>query len=549
VLSSEEDSVTSLAATEYVTSQPPSYTAFAGINSSVKSQSNGTNEHLRVFTIRPDSSKPQGAVKQASQNSLFIPSQAPKKETYQRIVKLSPCRQDGSDLEDSAATRLGVTATGLADVGQIVFFDPTEPKSVTPIHRIVLGKGAEAADLDIRTTLDGDFRVLYCTEAEIFLVSVPAAAITDEKASASKISEPRLLFSRKGTSAGKPTFRGIRFLTANLIMVLQNLPGRTGSELVILQVDDDGAVVRLRKRMHSAMKSATGMDVTVLGDNQGDEKQFVIAVSGQNCSVEVLTLDFTTQKGLQTFRPVAIFKELHPWPITDIKFAPFRASALSGTQVLRLCSVSSGNTVVLHSFKLYPIIYPPKISHWVVNKPARRGGNSAVIIILLAIISLILAIIVQLALQLFGYSPVDEIISPQARYKMEQYVVNSFWLNPRMLPAKMLFPWEPLESISPNPADVMPPPMVADPDTEITSDDGHVVFREHNGEIVQDVHGDESIAAQHGTKWEDLSIKERELWKAKLKESGKYVGSQAETLLKGVFFGELAGVVGRAIVG
>ncbi|KAL8983093.1 MAG: hypothetical protein Q9177_005082, partial [Variospora cf. flavescens] len=152
-LSREEDSVTSLA---IASSTSSSVIAFAGINSSQKDQNAGKNEHFRSFRLeyppkkRTDGRDVDGGAQEykgqtapLGRASLFKPSTGSKKETYQRITRLSrPCIVNGG--------QLGAIATGLAPEGEIVLFDAKTNGPMGPWveARLSTGKG-EAADLDI----------------------------------------------------------------------------------------------------------------------------------------------------------------------------------------------------------------------------------------------------------------------------------------------------------------------------------------------------------------------------------------------------------------
>lgn len=48
-------------------------------------------------------------------------------------------------------------------------------------------------------------------------------------------------------------------------------------------------------------------------------------------------------------------------------------------------------------------------------------------------------------------------------------------------------------------------------------------------------------------KWESLTGQEKKRWKRKLKEAGQWTEQQGEAVLKGVFFGQLAGIVGGMV--
>jgi hypothetical protein len=490
-------------------------------------------------------------------------------------------RADGKDTEAIAAPRLGAIATGLASDGEIVFFDPLD-KVVTDrnaIGKISLGKGVEAADIDIRTTTDGDFQVVYCTDTEIYVLEIPGTAAKRGK---SFSVQPKLVYSRSVSNAtGKYKFRSVRFLTASIILILTNLPGRTGSELLVIKTYDGGADLKLRRQLNLSMKASTGLDVTQLADTQGDEKQFVIAVAGQNNSAEILSLDWTAEKGLETFRSVAILSDIHPWPITAMKFALFRWPNSQSTeklnktrQYLRLVSVSSGKTCVVHSIPLRPVIFGGQISYFVVNSKRRAMRTHSPIAVLSSLFFVTMsAFFIHAALEFLGYFPpilgLNDIlpISPQSRERAQDFIISSPLLNPRGMTKEYLFPWTDFALHGYDEYDITRDTEESDEiDTKSTpiediheiiqqaasKDDVHVIIsaQPDGDQLVADVHSaPEHAEAQGGTKWEDLPEKQKQLWREKLKSSGNFLGGQGETVLKGVFFAELAGVIGQVIGG
>jgi len=71
--------------------------------------------------------------------------------------------------------------------------------------------------------------------------------------------------------------------------------------------------------------------------------------------------------------------------------------------------------------------------------------------------------------------------------------------------------------------------------------------REESGTIVAVEH-DEVL---HGpaSAWGELSSEQRAAWKDRLERAGHWGEEMAETVFKGVLFGEIAGVVGNMVAG
>ena len=57
----------------------------------------------------------------------------------------------------------------------------------------------------------------------------------------------------------------------------------------------------------------------------------------------------------------------------------------------------------------------------------------------------------------------------------------------------------------------------------------------------------ETIEKENLKRFEDLHPTQQETWKKRLKDTGHWTENQGEAILKGVFFGEIAGVVGEVV--
>ena len=75
---------------------------------------------------------------------------------------------------------------------------------------------------------------------------------------------------------------------------------------------------------------------------------------------------------------------------------------------------------------------------------------------------------------------------------------------------------------------------------------------ESEGTLSTEVHaGDEEVLKKHvaARKWDELSEKERRIWKKKLSEAGMWAVGEGETILKSIFFGQIGGVIGHVAEG
>ncbi|KAI9782520.1 MAG: hypothetical protein M1816_001858 [Peltula sp. TS41687] len=547
-LSRDEDSVTSLAYAGRVGSN--SAIALAGINSSAVAQQAGQNEHLRSFRVTypadEESDEParksmseKGSIQQLLQTSLFSPSSATKKETYQRVLRLSPVRKRGT------RSRLGAIATGLAPEGEIVVFETSSDSIVDNVRgRITLKKGQEAADVDIiESKKDGGYLVGYCTDYEFSICEVVeqdgfARRPSSELESRYVYTTPHADAFSPGTS--RPTFRALRFLTPSLVLLLSNKHGRSGAELVVLQYDKNLGEVILRKRLHSSMKAGIGLEVTRLGSDDDHPSQFVIAVAGQDISIELFTLNHTPSKGLGKLHHHAIYRKVHPLQMTKVCLSNFLSPAVESgnTAYLRLASVSMGNTVAVHHLPLN------RVSAGAAGKPRYALANPpASSKVKLSLVSIVLAILIALLSRFLLGSSTQTGTSPDHAGAIIEKAPSP---SP-VVQDSVVEPLAPDHAAPPSVGHLLRSGVVGGGgDGQIQ----HVVITsDSTGLLGTRVHAKEESARKEGQKWEDLQEHEKEGWKRRLIEAGEWAAEEGETVLKGVFFGQLAEAVGHAVGG
>ena len=343
-------------------------TAIAGINSSLAEQETGKNEHLRTFRIAlPRKRKADGTVVEIAEKpqrpagtqalgktALFRSAQGPKNDTYQRVMRASPVRSLGE-------ARITAIASGLAPENEIIAFQPVAnalTSAVDEISRISLGKN-EAADVDVISVQDNGHVLAYCTDDAIYLQKLPTAK-------GSMIEPPIRLYqcpeSTDSTpSSQRPKFRALRLLTPKHILFLQNHSGGAGAGLGVLKLseDDSYANVTLWKKLRKSTRKAVGLDVCVLTESKNGQKQFIIAVAGQNSSIEILTIDQVSFTRLGTFKPYTYLPNVHSGPLTHLTFSNFMGPPLptskdTAPQSIRLASVGVDQIVVVHHFPLRP---------------------------------------------------------------------------------------------------------------------------------------------------------------------------------------------------
>ena len=370
-LQKDEDSVTSLG---FVTSEEDSAVAYAGINSSTADQNTGKNEHLRAFRIRyPKRRRVQGddennatekrgldessGTEALGRASFFTPDPRSKKETYQRVLRFSP------PVKEKGERRLAAVASGLAPEGEVIVFNasPAAPSREDIYCRFNLGEGGEAGDVDISAKVEDPCHVAFCTDYEVMLAKVHGARARNvEPACVYTVPHPDAFAS----ASSRPKLRSLRFLTAHLILILQNHHNRSGAELLLLELSPSASVegnVLLRRRLRKSVKSATALTTSTLTlRSPKGTIQSVIAVAGQDNSITILTLDhpFKAPFGNPKFRQYALVTDAHTHLITSLTFSCFTLPDTDITKVpvqyLKLVSTSITNTVVVQTLPLSP---------------------------------------------------------------------------------------------------------------------------------------------------------------------------------------------------
>ena len=602
-LSRDEDSVTSLA---YAQSTEQWATAFAGINSSTAEQQRGKNEHLRSFLLEfpprrktggdvdvLESEKPTeypGGVQALGKASLFTPSVAKTKETFQRVLRLSKKKK-------SNGPRLGAVATGLAPTGEIVFFaaDTSRPGPDDIKGRIKLEEKQEAADVDIMD-LEGDngqqegkFRVAYCTDYEVY--------VTDVDYSKKDNGTQQTIQNIHGTphpdafasNKARPKFRCLRFLTPTLLLLLQNKVNGKGAELLLLEIS---GVIILRKSLHKGIKSATAMSVALLPTASYSQiDQHAIAVAGADTSITILTVDrFTSSPyGKVKFRPYSFLPSVHPTSITSLTFSTFNPPGTpwntTPPQYLKLASTSIANTCVVHTLPLTPHPSPPpkdQPAHYLLKAPVRSSVTQNTISTLVALLAIAIgAFFLQAFTEIRGGTPEylgakgwlskpihDWIARP---YMFEDGYLNAASSHASITSEAVKTSLSAASEAAQTPLDVLHSATAKvqkklglrgllkrrdmGSDTSDYGNDGMDIIVQHSpaegGETALSAelrNSDDVVEGEHKAKrWEELKEHEKQAWKKRLVDAGEWTAAEGEAVLKGVFFSGLANVVGGIV--
>jgi prolactin regulatory element-binding protein len=234
--------------------------------------------------------------------------------------------------------------------------------------------------------------------------------------------------------------------------------------------------------------------------------------------------------------------------MTKAVFSPFykpegSAGAKRGSQYLRLASTSLGNTISVETFELQPFN-----SRYVLQTARTRNMYTAVTYLLVAVVVAAIALMVQSLIDPHGnltkaivppslqnaanrYRPMGEAV----RERRHQAILN----NAETPIVKTVHRIQDLLHLHrSDPASGQQKALVIHHDSDSSS-------------LSTEVHDAEHVVKEHTQvkKWEELSHDERVFWQQKLSDAGMWAASEGETILKSIFFGNVAGLVGAAARG
>lgn len=538
---------------------------YAGVNSSPKDVEKGKNEHFRVYALGKKQQKGKPTIQEVSRLKVFASKD---KAAYQRVLRLSRPSAEG--------IQLGAMATGFADPPELAIFDTANGEKSTGRGIIQLEK--EAEDVDVIQTGPEEYSVAYCDKHRVYVKTISAEAHSEDSLCVYEMPD-------SGT-AGKPyipSFRALRFLTSEFIAVLINHPARGGALIRILRLVPTPSGPQARPAQTLALPSqitqATGFALVNLcvPENAGEKQsntQFVIAVADQ-ASVSLVAMDYQIIAGnaiVTQPRLLTRIQNVHPLQITGLAFAPFSPTMAKARapKVLRLGSVSVGNTAVVQSVPLYK---PKDGEHYrVALKPVHTSEFTfRKFISVLALLAF--AALAQMIMELNHMTP--ELLN--AKERLPGMLRNYFTITPPPVrdwknepagsgghPTYDAFAAHPIasiiESLRATAADGQPivvRPSVPDEEPEKLStfnagDEAaaqEAMTADIQAKIQARLHDEEAHGPHDGRSWEELSDAQKKEWLERLREMGHWAGELPETLFKGVVFGEMAGAVGRGVAG
>jgi len=607
-LSSDEDNVISLG----TLASKDGLITLAGINSSEEDQKAGKNEHLRTFEIKYPQKKqasdekqntgtivekPDGSISFVGKAGLFKPATGPRPETYQRLLRLSPTYK-----RDSPNKRIGAVATGLAKQSEIVVFDATKTPTTQAdvIARIPMRNNDEAADLDITEIETNTFSITWATDYDVYEQTVMYNF--DTKKATFSPANPRKVYSmplrEDSSKPARPKYRAIRWLGPEDVLLLSNLPGRTGAELSIVHFYPSGPALKVKQKvLPGHVKQAVGLDVCSLDADKDGNKQVVVAIASHDISIPVYTIDYkSATHTFGKFKRFTTLRDVHPQTITCLRFSPFHSPVRGpapeldrkgnqipaknpvhpGPQYIKLCSTSIGNTVVVDTFALLPSQPADRLSRYVLLHPSDEVRQRTTYGILIGFAVLVFAILLQSLYSSDPFAPSFADIIP----------LPASWQRTLNHPASIADSmgrkgWEPIadaassvSSVVPDAASsassagssaasavrsaaAAPSAKIADlldmhfalPGGSASEEDKAVIIRDNGeGKALAVSMGDaeaykkQDERAQH---WHELSEQQKETWRKRLVDAGHWTVEEGETILKGVVFSSWAGFVGR----
>lgn len=542
---------------------------YAGINSSEEDRLRGANEHFRAFELsfpKSTSSSGKGEKSEAtlgflSKASLFAPPKTAngKKEGYQRIVKLSPAQRSASG---SPSRRIGAIASSLAgDENEVVIFSATsnKPQKEDIIGRIMLHKGQEANDIDIFTREEGKFRVTYVVDQEVFVQDVNYD-FNARKAKGKNLHRKVYAIPSLG-SGPRSKLRCVRWLSPTHLLLLTNKPNRTGVELLVLHLYEEGpGSIIARKSLPRHIKAATDLDVALLDKDADGAYQIAIAIAAIDISVNVYTMDYhgPAKDSLSSLHAFNSYENVHDVQITKAVFSPYHPqdpSAKKVPQYLRLATTSLGNTISVETF--------PLISHGsrhVLQTARSRNLFTAATYLVIAMVVAVIALLIQSLIDPEG-NLTKSILPASLQNAAAQHKTFGETLRDKRHEAILNKANAPVVKTTQRIADLLHvhlPHVLSNPEAEapVPSTASKALVIRHNAEsdgtLSAEVHDDhETVLEKHGEakKWDDLSKEEQALWIKKLSDAGMWTMGEGTTILKSIFFGQIGGLVGQVAQG
>ena len=445
----------------------------------------------------------------------------------------------------------------------MIVFDATTaiPDDKDIIARIDLPDKQEAADLDIARIGDDDlFSLAYCDEHNIYEQTYKydfATKKVDKRPNGPRRAYQMVSGDNFQAKGSRPKFKALRFLNSENLIALVNLPNKTGAELRVYHLYPTGpALVMQTEKLPSHIKQATSLDVGALDTDKKGNQQFTLAVSGQDSSIEVLTVNYqAVTDTFSSIRGYMTLRDVHKQGITKICWQPFhspiRASAPGpttgkngeplpptkpqhpGPQYARLASVSFGNTLAIETFPLQPLEPKDKDSRYVLSHPTDEMFWTYLKYGFITFLVLVVAVLFQSFLSAgssFNIVPnnIREFLEQPAGAAHHRDVISSVNAPAIAVPSAVT-----------NLKDILSEHHASPEDAAATAVIIHSPSDDHDDVSIA-VHPDKAAYLAHekteAKHWDDLADEQKNLWKSKLKKAGQWAEHEGEAVLKGVLW-------------
>jgi prolactin regulatory element-binding protein len=242
--------------------------------------------------------------------------------------------------------------------------------------------------------------------------------------------------------------------------------------------------------------------------------------------------------------------------MTKVVFSPFfkpevTLSKKPGPQYLRLASTSLGNSIDVETFELQTASQKPK-SRYILQSATSSLLNSSAKYILFAVIIGAIALILQGFIDPQGSLTKGIIPSSLQNAASGLSPPGAVVEEARNAAAQINNADSPVAETSHRLLDLLH--IHRHHDTPPTEHKAIVVHHDpdNDGSLNTEVHvGEEDVVRKHteAKRWEELSKHEQRKWKEALADAGMWAVGEGETVLKGIFFGQLGGLVGQVAQG
>ncbi|KAL9611447.1 MAG: hypothetical protein Q9167_003921 [Letrouitia subvulpina] len=545
--------------------------------------------------------------------SLFTPSTVASKETYQRITRLSKPQKATSGQLGAIATGLAPDGEVVLFDAKTNGPKGPWIRARLSLGKGQEAADVDILSLEEEKGSAGAFVVAYCTEYKIYVCKFslkqqspirPQVSYEEPhpEVSSSK-SRPKLRSVRFITSSllvllqNRPDRQGadIRFLELSPSLQGKILCSKT-----------------LHRGIKSATALSV-CHLPAPSPSEGSQHALAVAGHDMSISVFTLEHPAQPPFGSLKAQLHVLLKSVHPSTITSLAFSTFvhpsTPQASTPPQYLKLASTSVANTVIVHTMPLMPYPAPSKKSpktRYVLKSPGPSEAMQTTFSVLMSALVIGLgALFLQAYLEIRGGSPaylgandwlsrrvqdyvavpymfkkqandVVSVVSPTGSIsQVTDTTTNGHEQGENIASESILSSLNALASEALSSVSSASSAMISSSTPKannlhirgLLSRHHHhrhpatdspaphmVIHAEEGGNIKAGFLNPKDAAVEGGNKgktqkWEDLSHKEREMWKKRLQEAGAWAVDEGEAVLKGVFFGQMAGFVGEAVRG